>query len=204
MPLVLRLLQQKKGVDVLTTPKVTTLSQQEAKIEIIREFRYATAWDPGKKKTDKWTPAKFAVKNIGVTLSARPTVTEDGKINLWFEPVVTEFEGFTDLGQGRQKPNFTERRAQTTVALRDGQTVILSGGVREDTQKVEDKVPVLGDIPLLGGAFRSKTTQTIQRRLVVFVTPRIVEKKPSPTNTERRPAGVSSPANTSVVPPLRD
>ncbi len=178
LPLVSRALNEKKGVDLLSAPKMTTHSQQRAKIEIVREFRYATAWKPGAKKEDPWVPAHWATRNTGVTIDLVPTLKADGKIGLEVTPQIVEFEGFEDLGHGRKKPIFSERKVQTDVTLRSGQTVILGGATREDKQIVEDSVPVLGDVPLLGRLFRSRHTQVLKRSLVILVTPRIRAGKP--------------------------
>jgi len=173
-----RALNEKKGVDLLSAPKMTTHSQQRAKIEIVREFRYATAWKPGAKKNDPWVPTHWTARNTGVTLAVVPTLKADGKIGLEVTPQVVEFEGFEDMGHGRKKPVFSERKVQANVTLRSGQTVILGGATREDRQVIEDRVPVLGDVPLLGRLFSSRQTQVLRRSLVVLVTPRIHAEKP--------------------------
>ena len=177
LQLVSRALSEKIGVDLLSTPRVTTHSKQTATIEIIREFHYPTAWKPGEKKEDAWVPTNYAVKNTGVSLEALPTLATDGTIDLRITPQVVEFEGFKDIGHGRKPPVFSERKVQANVTLRSGQTVILGGAIREDQQMVEDKIPVLGDVPLLGRLFRSSQKQTVKRCLLVVVTPRILPKE---------------------------
>ena len=178
LQLVLPALNEKKGVDLLSAPKVTAHSQQRAKIEIVREFRYATAWTPCVKEKDPWVPTHWATRNTGVTIDLIPTLEADGKIGLEVKPQVVEFEGFEDLGHGRKKPVFSERKVQANVTLRSGQTVILGGATREDKRVVEDSIPVLGDVPLLGRLFRSRHTEVLKRSLVIMVTPRIHSAKP--------------------------
>ena len=177
LPLVAKALSEKNGVDLLSTPKVTTRSNQKAIIEIIREFKYATAWKPGEKKEDAWVPTNYETRNTGVTLDVVPKLTNDGEISLWLTPQVVEFEGFNDIGHGRKQPIFTERKVRANVTLRSGQTVILGGALREDQQMVENKIPVLGDIPFLGRLFRSSQMLVVKRCLVVVVTPRILPKE---------------------------
>lgn len=176
LQLVSKALNEKKGVDLLSTPKVTTRSKQNAIIEIIREFRYPTAWKPGEKKEDAWVPTNYRTRNTGVTLEAVPTLATDGKINLSITPQVVEFEGFNDMGHGRKKPIFSERKVRTNVTLRSGQTVVLGGALRENRQLVEDKIPVLGDMPLLGPLFRSAKKHVVRSYLVVIVTPRTLQR----------------------------
>ena len=71
------------------------------------------------------------------------------------------------------QPIFSTRKVTTSVSIWDGQTVALGGLVREDVQKVQDKVPILGDIPLAGRLFRSNVDQKIKRNLIIFVTARL-------------------------------
>ena len=177
LQLVSRALNEKRDVDLLSTPKVTTRSKQRATIEIVREFRYPTAWKPGEKKEDAWVPTNYETRNTGVTLEAVPTLATDGKIILSITPQVVEFEGFKDIGHGRKQPIFSERKVRTNVTLRSGQTVLLGGALREDRRMVEDKIPVLGDVPLLGRIFRSSQKEMVKRCLVVVSTPRILPKE---------------------------
>ncbi|HYR57272.1 MAG TPA: type II and III secretion system protein, partial [Chthoniobacteraceae bacterium] len=72
------------------------------------------------------------------------------------------------------QPIFSTRKVTTSVSVFDGQTVVLGGLMREDVQKVEDKVPLLGDIPLLGRLFRSSVDQHLKRNLVIFVSARLI------------------------------
>jgi general secretion pathway protein D len=78
------------------------------------------------------------------------------------------------------QPIFSIRKVTTSVTIWDGQTVALGGLIREDTQKVNDKVPILGDIPLAGRLFRSNVDQTIKKNLVIFVTARLIDAQGQP------------------------
>ena len=83
------------------------------------------------------------------------------------------------------QPIFSLRKVSTSVSVYDGSTVVLGGLVREDIQKVNDKVPVLGDVPLVGRLFRSKVDQNIKRNLIIFVTARLIDPSGQPIlNTE--------------------
>ena len=78
------------------------------------------------------------------------------------------------------QPIFSTRKVTTAVSVFDGQTVELGGLMREDVQKVQDKTPLLGDIPLVGRLFRSNVDQHIKRNLVIFVTARIINAEGQP------------------------
>lgn len=219
---VLRALSQKKGVDLVSSPKVTTKSGQRATIDIVREFRYPAEYDlPQISATQgaqyapvvPTTPTSFETKNVGITLEVEPTVAADNfSINLNLAPRVVEFEGFINYGSPIyasvagvlgvvgtppmavlapsatilatpnviNRPVFSTREVTTEVTVYDGQTVVLGGLLREDIQKVQDKVPILGDIPLAGRLFRTTASQHIKRNLIMFVTASLLDPAGQP------------------------
>ena len=199
---VLRALNQKKGIDVLSAPKVTTKSGSQATVEIVREFRYPEEYDPpqvpqetgfGTQPITPATPTTFTMKPVGVRLEVEPTVGADNyTIDLRLLPEVTEFEGFINYGspilnQGVvvtenviNYPVFSQRKVETTVSIYDGQTVALGGLIREDVQKVTDKTPLLGDIPVAGVLFRSQADKHIKRNLIIFVTAKLMDPAGQP------------------------
>ncbi|HEV7866170.1 MAG TPA: type II and III secretion system protein, partial [Chthoniobacteraceae bacterium] len=148
------------------------------------------------------TPTAFETRNTGVTLEVEPNIGPDGyTISLNLVPQVVEFEGFINYGSPIQssstnalgqsitniitpnvinQPIFSTRKITTSVDVFDGQTVVLGGLMREDVQKVEDKVPILGDIPLLGRLFRSSVDQHLKRNLVIFVSARLINPAGDP------------------------
>jgi general secretion pathway protein D len=136
------------------------------------------------------TPRNFTTRNVGVEMSVTPFVEADGRISLQLEPSVTEFEGFVEYGgvsvavargatvtvpSGFFQPIFSTRRIRTEVTIDNGATVVMGGLTREEVKEVRDKVPLLGDIPLLGKLFRSKGTSSQKRNLLIFVTARLVD-----------------------------
>ncbi|MDR2030144.1 MAG: hypothetical protein LBP65_01605 [Puniceicoccales bacterium] len=134
------------------------------------------------------TPRNFQTRNVGVEMAVTPTIEDDGRISLRLEPAVTEFEGFVEYGgisvavsggatvtvpSGFFQPIFSVRRIRTEVTIADGATVAMGGLTREEVKEVRDKVPLLGDIPLLGKLFRSKGTSSQKRNLLIFVTAKL-------------------------------
>ena len=135
------------------------------------------------------TPQDFTVQEVGVTLEVTPTVAADDSIALNLKPKVTEFEGFVEYGgtsiaiagdttvsvpSGFFQPIFSTREVTTDVTVFDGATVVIGGLTREEVKTVDDKVPVLGSIPLIGAAFRSSGKTVQKRSLMVFVTANLV------------------------------
>lgn len=251
--LVMRGLNQKKGIDLLSAPRVTTKSGQRAVIEIIREFKYPTEFSApqipqtfggntgggsllgggggssnGSFPVTPTTPTAFEKRDVGVTLEVEPTIGPDGySIDMQLAPQVVEFEGFINYGSPIQttntnpitgatvtniltpntinQPIFSTRKVSTNVTVFDGATVVLGGLIREDVQKVEDKTPILGDIPLIGRLFRSNVDQHIKRNLVIFVTARLVNPEGLPiTSDEEKEESVDALPLPEIAPPLTD
>jgi type II secretory pathway component GspD/PulD (secretin)/tetratricopeptide (TPR) repeat protein len=134
---------------------------------------------------------------IGPTLDVIPYVSADGfTIQMTIIPTITEFLGYDDPGQFVPQaqsvsggaggaalpitavlplPHFRVRQVTTSAIVWDGQTVVLGGLITEDVTKFKDQVPVLGDLPLVGRLFRSESSQTKKKNLVIFVTPTIID-----------------------------
>jgi len=142
------------------------------------------------------TPQDFTTRNIGVELKVTPTVEEDDySISLDLNPRVTEFDGFVEYGgpsvaisgsttvnvpSGFYQPIFSVRDISTKVTIWDGATLIMGGLTREEVKKVNDKVPVVGDIPVLGRLFKSKGESAQKRNLLIFVTANLLSPGGSP------------------------
>ena len=131
------------------------------------------------------TPQDFTTASVGVTMEVQPTVEEDGSINLTINPTVREFEGFMQYGgvavaisngttvtvpSGFLQPVFSVREVRTSVTIFDGATLVIGGLTREEVITVDDRVPVLGDIPWIGRLFQSKGETREKRNLLIFVT----------------------------------
>jgi general secretion pathway protein D len=233
---VLRALSQKKGIDLVSSPRVTSKSGQQAMIEIIRDFRFPTEFEPpdvsGASGTVYTpvvpnTPSGFETKKAGITLQVLPTIGGDNyTIDLELFVQVVEFDGFINYGSPvnatvaavgplgiapfsrtfeataniMNQPVFSMREVKTNVSIYDGQTVVLGGLMREDVQKVQDKVPILGDIPLAGRLFRSNVDQHIKRNLVMFVTAGLMDLAGQPIiKAEEEDAPLEEPSEAEMI-----
>jgi len=177
------------------------------------------------------TPTAFETKNLGVTLEIEPRIGEnDFVIDIRFLPQIVEFEGFINYGSPIQSPStdilgnpvtavitenriempvFSKRSVDTSLTIYDGYTVAVGGLMREDVQNVEDKVPILGDLPLVGRLFQSKAENRIKSNLIVFVTAQIIDATGRPFRgvdaVDRAPEIVSdidTLPDGAVLPPL--
>lgn len=153
--LFMRRLSSRKGVDLMSTPSVTTRSGLKASIEVAREFV-----PPGKKPLEK---------KVGVMLDLLPTLKKADEIELTLNPRIVEFEGFKKNAQGEDEPAFNERQANAILALKPGQTVLLDLGSRSDTQIVEDVHIITGKT--------TRQTNHFTRRAIVLVTVKVQKPK---------------------------
>lgn len=153
------------------------------------------------------TPGSFQTREVGVILNVTPTVGPDGyTIDLTMVPEVAELVDWIQYGStisaGGQtftynipQPVFASRKVTTSIVVWDGQTVVMGGLIREDLVKYEDKVPLLGDIPLLGRLFRSKGEYSQKKNLLIFVTARLVGPDGKPIQRDQM-VGVDGPETT--------
>jgi len=199
----IRAIEQNSGSDLMSSPSLTVLDGKTAVIRVAQLLRYPQAYGDtqstvtpavqggggGGVTITAGTPQDFTVQEVGVNLEVTPTVAADDSIALNLKPKVTEFEGFVEYGgtsvaisdgvtvsvpSGFFQPIFSTREVTTDVTVFDGATVVIGGLTREEVKTVEDKVPVLGSIPLIGSAFRSSGKSVQKRSLMVFVTANLV------------------------------
>ncbi len=158
----------------LAEPRLITLSGQEASFLAGGEFPVPVAQDRGE--------ITIEFKDFGVALRFTPVVMSDGRIHLKVAPTVSEIASASTipagiLGANFVVPNLTTRKLETTVELYDGQTLALAGLLQDSLREEVKKIPMLGDIPILGALFRSSSFRQDRTDLLIAVTPRLV--KPS-------------------------
>lgn len=169
------------------------------------------------------TPTGFETRNTGVTLEIEPTIDDNNySIDLRFLPELVEFEGFINYGSPIQTlatdivgnpvsltitenriemPVFATRRVVTGLTIYDGYTVAVGGLMREDVQNVEDSVPILGDLPIIGRLFQSKAESRLKSNLIIFVTAEIIDAAGSRVNQPGGSnAGPGNAAPASIMP----
>lgn len=159
--ILMRSMSQQKGADIMTSPTAISYEGETAKVEITREFVYPNPVEPTKSIKDQ----------TGITQFFRARSRDGGKIyELDVIAQVKELLKFQKLPSGTEQPIFKTRRINSNLSLKNGHTAIFKGLVTDTTQDVEDKVPFLGSIPLIGRAFTRKTTETFQTELILAVT----------------------------------
>jgi general secretion pathway protein D len=213
MTVVIQALSVHGGSDLLSAPRVTTRSGVNAQIQVVKEIIYPTEFevtqptmntDGNVTMSPVVTPGTFETREVGVILNVTPTVGPDGyTIDLVMAPEVAELVEWIQYGSeitietgiigARQQntyifnmpqPIFTSRNVTTSIVIWDGQTVVMGGLIREELTTIKDKIPILGDIPLLGWLFRSEGQYSKKKNLLIFVTARLVDPAGRPIHRE--------------------
>jgi len=165
---VLNILHQQLEAKLLANPRVLVLDNQTANFEVVREIPYREVWQVG--RADPITFTEF--KNVGVSLNVTPHIARDGMIRLHIQPEFGVLVGQNADGA----PTVDTRRADTVAMIKDGQTIVMSGLRQRETTKDISKVPLLADMPLIGGLFKSESESVQVKELVVFITTHIVRQ----------------------------
>ena len=163
--LAMQFLESESLARLLAEPRLVTMSGQEASFLAGGEYPYQTVSD---------SDVSIGFKEFGVGLTFTPIVGSDGMVTLRVSPSVSEITELVETSTGPQ-PVLSSRKLNTTVRLRDGQTLVLAGLLQDDLREIVSKVPMLGDIPILGTLFRSSSYQQRKTDLLVAVTPHIVK-----------------------------
>ncbi len=153
--------------NVLSTPSITTLDNEEATISVGQEVPIITGSALGNNNSNPFTTVDR--KDVGIKLKITPLINEGDSVRLQIEQEVSSIAGATGADIITNK-----RQIMTTVQVNDGGMVVLGGLIDEDIQESQEKVPVLGDIPLLGSLFSSNRTVKTKRNLMVFIRPKIL------------------------------
>ena len=165
---VLQAVKADTNSNILATPHLTTLDNQESYFIVGEEVPVET----GTTQSQGGTGTPFTTKErkeVGIKLRVTPQINEGNAVKLTIEQEVS-----SRAGDVKGDPIFNKREIKTTVMADDGMTVVLGGLIDEDVQESESKVPLLGDIPVLGHLFRSTSSSKRKRNLMVFIRPTIM------------------------------
>ena len=167
---VLAMLQQKRTVEILASPRAMMVSGQSASIKAVEEIPYNEVSDTAAGGAGAITSTKF--KDVGVTLQVSGNITDDNKIFLTIEAIQNARTGASGTGV----PIVDTREANTELLLQDGQIVVMGGLRRKETTTEIDQIPFLGDIPILGLFFKYTDTIVKDTELIIFISPHIYKE----------------------------
>ncbi len=181
----LRAQQENIDAKLLANPRILVLDNEKANIKIVSEIPYQQITDT----SGGGSIGSTAFREVGVELEVTPHLTREGMVRMHLKPKFSVQTSSVLLGTGTSttfsQPVVDKREADTTLLIEDGRTVVLGGLRKKDVSKQINKIPLLGDVPLIGAAFRFEGESTTTSELVVFITPRIIEK-PVLTELNRR------------------
>ncbi len=167
---ILNVLRKDTDSNVLSTPSILTMDNEESSIIVGQEIPITTGESLG---ADNSNPFRTVSREeVGVKLLVKPQINEGNSIRLDIEQEVSSVYGPLLIGASEIATN--KREIKTVVMVEDTEIIVLGGLISDDVQESERKVPLLGDIPLLGRLFKSTTTSRSKKNLVVFLKPTIV------------------------------
>lgn len=163
----INLLQTDNRFKVLSTPRIVTSNNVKSQINVSQKVPYVVSTQTNNNGVQTFN---YQFLDVGIILDVTPRVTMNNMVAMDVTQTANELEGFTTF----QAPIVNNRSAQATVSVEDGQTIVL-GGIIRNTQRVnETKVPIVGDLPLIGNLFKNSSNQVVQTELMVFLTPHII------------------------------
>ncbi|MDD5302213.1 MAG: type IV pilus secretin PilQ [Elusimicrobia bacterium] len=155
---------------ILSEPKIATLNNQAANINVTTQIPYVTS---NVASTGVQTQT-VAYVTTGIQLTVTPSINADGRITLQVNPNVSQPSSTAAGSTQTGAPAVDSRNAMTTVLVRDGETIVIGGLITDTLQDTISKIPLLGDIPILGWLFKKKTKSRVRAELLIFVTTRIL------------------------------
>ena len=169
--LLINALASQNRVQLLSNPSVMVANNTEGRIQVGESISVPQA------VTVSAAGQQSAVRSeeVGVILSVTPSINPDGFVKMAVEPEISRLSRQTvDISETFRSPIIERRRANTTVTVKDGETVVIGGLINDRYERTDKKVPLLGDIPILGMAFRQKAENTVKTELLIVLRPHVV------------------------------
>jgi len=179
LTLLLRALQSQGRLEVLSRPQILAADNQQAEISIGQRVPFVTA----SRITEAGTTLNtIQYENVGIILTVTPHISPDGFVKMEVSPEISSVADSTvEISENLNAIVINRRSATTTVTVQDGHTIVIGGLITNKLQNIEEKVPIVGDIPLLGALFKSTKVVKERTELLIILTPRILR---SPTQAD--------------------
>jgi general secretion pathway protein D len=171
---VLQALEEKTNVRILQQPRVFTSDNKEAKFFDGADVPFQTGQTTGG-TTGGGTTASFSQIAVGIGLNVRPRITKDRNVAMEVEVLYSNVGRASTANTPGNNPTIERRQTNTSVVVKNGQTIVLGGIRTENEAKNKTKVPLLGDVPVLDWVFSSQERVTTTNELVLFITPIVVD-----------------------------
>jgi len=174
---ILSALEKKSGINILSTPHIMTSNHSKAKIVIGENIPFVvtsrvTESDPASPTVIK----TFEYKDVGISLELTPHISQSGMVRLEIDSQFTKLLDNVAVPT-TDTPTTAKRQAQTVVSIQSGSTVVIGGLIRDDKVTTESKIPLIGDIPVLGELFKFKKDRVLKTNLLIFITPYVMSSQ---------------------------
>lgn len=170
----IRAIRSDNDFNVLSTPQILTLDNQEATIEVAKNIPFVTRVDQGTEVTSRAIQS-FEYRDVGVTLKVTPQINNNRFVRLDVEQTVSRVLETTALGGTVLAPTTTKRSTKSTITVKDGETAVIGGLIDDIQSRGKTQTPCLGGLPLFGWLFKQISDRDEKTNLMVFLTPHIVE-----------------------------
>ena len=183
--MLVRALETDNRANILSTPTLLTLDNEEARIVIGQNVPFITGQYTGSNSASDNPFQTIERKDVGVTLHVKPQISEGGTVQLRILQEVSNVQASSLTNASGIITN--KRSVESTVLVDDGQIIVIGGLIQDTVNDGVDKVPLLGDLPVVGGLFRSKTRSHSKTNLMVFLRPTILRnaQRADPVTNER-------------------
>lgn len=175
---IIEVYKKDKDVQIISTPQLLTTDNEEAVIYVGKNIPFQTR---STAEGGVETYSSFEYRDVGTTLKITPQISYDGMVRLAISQEVTKLESTIDF-----RPTTLKRTIDTTVIVDDNSTVVIGGLIDDKFTETETKVPLLGDIPLLGWLFKSRKKEREKTNLYVFLTPHVINNKADAENLYKK------------------
>jgi len=164
-------MQQEGRLEILSRPSIMAQDNQEANITVGEQVPVIT----DVVVTSGVVTPSVNYQDVGVILNVTPIVNPDGYVSMEIAPEISAIgTSSVSVGSGVTLPTFTQRKAETTVTVKDGETIIIGGLITNRQNDSQNKVPIIGDVPILGNAFRSTNQTSTKTELLIVLTPHVL------------------------------
>ena len=164
-------MRTRTDTNILSNPRIVTLDNQTAKIVVGSQYpipNYVYNEEQARLQVNG-----FEYKDIGIIFEVTPHVNNAGFVTVDLEPKITEILDFVTV-ENTSLPRLSTEEAKTSVIVKDGDTLVIAGLIKDQVTDIKKKTPILGDIPILGFAFQKREKKVVKTDLLVFITPHII------------------------------
>lgn len=168
---VMEFLKTRTNTNILSNPRIVTLDNQKANIKVGSQYPIPTY--TYNEQQARLQVSGWEYKDIGIIFDVTPHVNNAGFITLEIAPTVTDILDFVTV-ENTQLPRLSAESATTNVMIKDGETLVIAGLIKDKTDDTKKRVPFLGDIPVVGKIFQKSNQNTTKTELLIFLTPHII------------------------------